>query len=190
MTLRCAAVVPPMMLRAELMRMPLAVFARAVTPLASIPIQQPSITFPPPDEISMPLSLKRLMTRPRSKQLLVVMRKPSVEAGVPVPFNSISGAPAKPGCVVPSMVSGSVIAGSRLMGNSVSPEPPPMLKSITSTPAAAFASVIAWRNEPAPVSFVTVTVKVAACASPGSKVRRKRRMTFINKREQGRLGRL
>ena len=34
----------------------------------------------------------------------------------------------------------------------------PMLNSIVSAPRALFASPIAWRNEPAPASFVLVTV--------------------------------
>jgi len=46
------------------------------------------------------------------------------------------------------------------------PEPlqpaPVTLKAIVSAPAAALASVIAWRSDPAPESLVLVTVKVAA----------------------------
>src|SRR5262245_19733326 len=37
-----------------------------------------------------------------------------------------------------------------------------MSNSMVCGPAALFASVMAWRREPAPVSFVFVTVKVAA----------------------------
>jgi len=33
----------------------------------------------------------------------------------------------------------------------------------SSKPGWAFASTIAWRNEPAPLSFVLITVKVEAC---------------------------
>jgi hypothetical protein len=41
---------------------------------------------------------------------------------------------------------------------------PGILKLIVSVPALLFASVMAWRSEPAPESFVLITVKVAALA--------------------------
>src|SRR5438034_10579693 len=41
-----------------------------------------------------------------------------------------------------------------------------MLKVIVSAPAVLFASVIAWRSEPAPLSFVLITVKMAALDEP------------------------
>src|SRR6187397_2162626 len=44
-----------------------------------------------------------------------------------------------------------------------------MLKAIVSGPAFAFASVIAWRSEPAPVSAVLMTVKVFAGSAAESR---------------------
>lgn len=78
--------------------------------------------------------------------------------GVPalVPLSRMSGEPAKPGCVVASIVTGSVTDGSADVGAMVCAPPPPMLKSMTSAPA--LASRIAWRSDPAPESLVFVTV--------------------------------
>ncbi|MBA3351590.1 MAG: hypothetical protein H0U23_04045 [Blastocatellia bacterium] len=50
-----------------------------------------------------------------------------------------------------------------------------MLKAITSAAPAAFPSVIACRSEPAPLSFVFTTVKVAAGAVAIEPIARKRR---------------
>ena len=46
-----------------------------------------------------------------------------------------------------------------------------MLKAIVSAPAAALASRIAWRSDPAPESSVFVTVYVVAESDPASKAR-------------------
>src|SRR6188508_1595265 len=67
-----------------------------------------------------------------------------------------------PGCVYPSTVTGSVVLGSHVVSTIVWTPAPGMLKSIVSAPGLAFASVIAWRSDPAPESALVVTVKVAA----------------------------
>ena len=65
-----------------------------------------------------------------------------------------------------------MICGSAEASAIVLTPPPAMLKVIASAPAAAFASMMAWRSEPAPASFVLVTVKVASvpCHDKASKV--------------------
>src|SRR5678815_3035668 len=84
------------------------------------------------------------------------------------------------------MVSGSVMAGrapDALLGVIVFSPAGKMLKSITSAPALAFASIIAWRSDPAPVSAVVVTVNVAPSevklASSGAHRRNKRCLYMV-----------
>ena len=67
------------------------------------------------------------------------------------------------------MRTGELITGSAVVGAIVqTPLPeqpaPETLNAIVSSPAAVFASSIALRSDPAPESFVFVTVKVAAAA--------------------------
>jgi hypothetical protein len=64
--------------------------------------------------------------------------------------------------VYPSIVTGLVIPGRALCRFMVltAPGVPPMLKAMVSAPALLFASIMAWRNVPAPLSAVEVTVKV------------------------------
>jgi hypothetical protein len=79
----------------------------------------------------------------------------------------MSGVPANPGCVVPSIVSGSVMAGNGEPTKRNWMPVPGILKFIVSGPEIAFASVIACRSDPGPMSSVFVTVNVcdAACGS-------------------------
>ena len=42
--------------------------------------------------------------------------RPEAPAGAPLPSISMSGVPAKPGCVLPSMTTGWVTAGSSIVG--------------------------------------------------------------------------
>ncbi len=108
MKFRALAVVPPTTLLDPVIRMPLPVLGRASVPDGSVPMRFPSIVFPAL-EITMASPAKPLMTRPR----IVVSPPLRTSPVLPLPFNSISGAPtAYPGCVVPSMTSGDVIGGS------------------------------------------------------------------------------
>src|SRR5262249_5727790 len=61
------------------------------------------------------------------------------------------------------MMTGSVTAGRGLRGMMVKVLPlgPGMLNVIVWTPEAALASVITWRSDPGPLSFVLVTTKPA-----------------------------
>jgi hypothetical protein len=61
-----------------------------------------------------------------------------------------------------------VIEGRKDVGLIVFTPPPGMLKVIVSRPGLAFASVMAWRSDPGPLSLVFVTVKVAARAESGA----------------------
>ena len=78
-----------------------------------------------------------------------------------LPFSSMIGAPEKPGCVEPSITTGSTMSGRPSKGW-IRRDGPVMLKLITSAPALAFASRIAWRSEPGPLSLTLVTRKVIA----------------------------
>src|SRR5438477_11044086 len=60
------------------------------------------------------------------------------------------------------MVTGSEMVGRPESGVMVWTPAPEILNVIVSAPTWLLASVIAWRNEPAPVSFVLVTGKVEA----------------------------
>lgn len=78
------------------------------------------------------------------------------------PFRTIKGAPLKPGCVVPSMVTGVVMVGSADCGLIVC-TPVPMRKSMTFGPGLMLLlSRMASRNEPSPASSVFVTVQAAS----------------------------
>jgi hypothetical protein len=117
---------------------------------------------------AMPLLWKRLITSPRTTLLPALISKPPAmtPAKFPAftPFISMRGVPAKPGWVVPSIVTGSVTMGSGDCGAMVC-GPLPMPKLMMSTPALTFASRIAWRNEPEPLSLVLVTTKVTGGGS-------------------------
>ena len=96
------------------------------------------------------------------------MRSPLVPLGAAEPSISMIGVPAKPGCVVPSIITGSVIAGRADVGEIVF-APDPIENRIVSTPAAALAALIASRSvqlaalqSPSSVSALELTVKVAA----------------------------
>jgi hypothetical protein len=86
----------------------------------------------------------------------------------------------EPGWVYPSIRTGLTIAGSPVVGVMVHTplpsQPAPVTpKAIVSRPAAALASRIAWRSEPAPESLVLVTVKVAASIEADASARPRRR---------------
>src|SRR5436305_10496624 len=106
---------------------------------------------------------KRLMTKPRTVLLPASICRPLAFAPALVPFNSMIGFPAKPGCVVPSMMTGSVIAG-RGEGGRIVCAPAPILKLIVSVPTVLLAVMIASRSEPGvgfallPLSAVVVTM--------------------------------
>src|SRR5262249_3778128 len=78
---------------------------------------------------------------------------------VPAPLMVIIGVPPKPGCVVASIVTGSVIAGRSAVRVNVC-GPDPMAKEIVSAPELAFAARVAALRDPATLSAVVVTVKV------------------------------
>src|SRR2546427_2672255 len=111
-------------------------------------------------------STKELIANPRTVLLPARMDKPFPPPDTRPPLSSMRGESAKPGCVVPSTITGSVTKGSGESGLIVC-APEPILKAITSGPGLAFASRIAWRSEPGPLSAVLVTTKVAVWASRG-----------------------
>ena len=110
------------------------------------------------------------MASARMTQLLLATRNPFAVAPAFVPTSSITGALLKPGCVEPSIVTGSVRIGSALAGTMAN-GPDAMLNAIVSAPAPALASSIAWRSEPAPALLVLVTVKVAERAPTGTAIK-------------------
>ena len=70
----------------------------------------------------------------------------------------MTGVPANPGCVVPSMTTGWLITGNADNSVIVCTPPPGMSNTIVSrSPLSAFESMIAWRSEPGPLSLVLVT---------------------------------
>ena len=128
----------------------------SLVPATSVPIKLSSMTLPPfwPTLIPRPVPspIKRLMTSPRTVLPPARMVNPNACAPATLlPSNSIIGVPAKPGWVVPSMVTGSVMNGRNEPGVIVCTPPPPMLKLITSTPALALACSMAARSVQVPV---------------------------------------
>jgi hypothetical protein len=66
MTLRAAAVVPPMTLPPEPAITTPSALPAAVVPVRSVPMKLPSIVLPPPKPITIPLPGKRLTISPRT----------------------------------------------------------------------------------------------------------------------------
>jgi hypothetical protein len=102
----------------------------------------------------MPLPWKRLITR-----LFTVLEPPVMLRPAPVtaaPLSSMSGAPAKPGWVVPSIVSGCVIVG-RTLRSVIDCAPVPIANVMVSAATVSSASAIAFRREPFPLSRLFVT---------------------------------
>ncbi len=112
--------------------------------------------------IEIPASLKLLITSAR----IVLPPEPAARsrpfAPLPalVPSRSMSGAVVYPGCVVPSIVTGTVMFG-RADNSEIVWAPAPMPKSIVFDPGAAFEFRIACRSEPAPESAAVLTRNVA-----------------------------
>ena len=76
------------------------------------------------------------------------------------PLISIKGSPAYPGCDVPSIRTGPVIAGNGVTGSIACTPVPGIAKSITAAVSIApFAARRAALSEPSPLSFVFVTSK-------------------------------
>ena len=138
---------PPTRLLLLVMRTPSPLFAAAAAPVASVPIRQAATTLPPPTFNSIPPpEPKRLMTRPRTVELPALIRRPLEAAPAAVPSSSMTGEPpsTKPGCVVPSIRTGSVMTGSTDVGLIVWTPPPAMSKVMVSlTPTEAFESSMA-----------------------------------------------
>src|SRR5262245_34845440 len=110
----------------------------------------------------------RLITRPVTRLPPPEIRSPFEPAPARDPSISMIGVPAKPGCVVPSIVTGSRIVGSADVGWIVL-APDPIEKRIVSVPGVALAALIASRSvqvaalqTPSSVSALELTVKVAA----------------------------
>ena len=119
--------------------------------------------------IPMPACPKRCTTKPRTDVLPLVMARPVDVAPAPMPSRTTQLP-----CVVASMVTGSLIAGSAAVSWMVCTPGPGIAKVMLSAPAAAFAAVIASRrlhvpsHVPSPGSFVVVTTKDAARACGGT----------------------
>ncbi len=155
MTLRSAVVDPPMVWPDVRIRTPLP-FPAAEAPSEAVPIQFPATVAKCGPWITIPLPDQRLMMRPRITVSGALTTRPFAPAGASEAVNSTSGVPAKPVCVVASIVTGSVIAGSPAEAMVRTPSPG-MANVIESGPCLALASRIACRSEPAPESCVVVT---------------------------------
>ena len=161
-----AAAVPPIRaFNAPSTTTPLFEFPAPALPVIDVPIKfRSTIALDAFIEIDMPLPENRFITSPLIVVPGAVTISPSAE-GAFNPFTSMIGLPAKPGWVVPSMVTESVIAGSSENTSNVCWPPPPMLKVIRSAPALAFASMIACLNDGRPrLSLVVLTTIVIAGA--------------------------
>ena len=96
-----------------------------------------------------------------------MIASPSVLSGAEPPLSSTSGCPAKPGCVVPSIVTGSLIVGSGEAGAIVCTSEPGIANEIVFAPGAAFACSIAARSVQWPVpSSQTWSIRLASPPSP------------------------
>src|SRR5438094_2898555 len=118
------------------------------------------MVFPPPAWMWMTVPLNRFITNPLIVLPTPIRGRHPTPAPALAPLISIIGVPLKPGCVVPSMITGSLTLGSPDVNEIVWRPPPPMLNAIVSVPGLALASRIACLKEPLPLSFVLVTVNV------------------------------
>src|SRR5687768_9343246 len=96
--------------------------------------------------------------------LLPAVRCRPLDCPALAPLIAMIGVPLKPGCVVPSITTGSLMIGREDVGAIVMIPSllGGILKVMVCVPEALLESMIACRNEPAPLSFVLVTVKVVA----------------------------
>ena len=108
------------------------------------------------------------MTNPRIVLPSAVLLSVKPFPATPFPLSITTGVPAKSGSVEASMITVPVIVGSAEATVIVCGPAPAMLNEIVSVPPIAFASMIACRNEPAPLSAVLVTVNVASKPSSHS----------------------
>ncbi len=128
-----------------------------IVPVGSVPMKQASIVLPPP-------SSWIPVIRSENARARTVDPPPDIEIVRPDPVTRPwriwnSGVPAYPGCVVPSMMTGSEIAGSGAPRSIAKGPGPGMSNAIVSrTPTLAFESVIACRSEPGTPSTAVVTV--------------------------------
>src|SRR2546422_742825 len=106
-----------------------------------------------------PLKLKSAIERTVQLGAMTVKPLPAPEL---LPSSVINGVPEKPGWVLPSIVTVSVIAGKTAM--ILRGPVPGILNAIVSAPGFALASRITCASEPAPVPLVLVTVKVVPAA--------------------------
>jgi hypothetical protein len=117
----------------------------------------PSTTWPPEPATLIALDVKPWMTSPRTVLPFPVSDSPTVV----VPLSSTRPAG---DCVVPSRTIVVEIAG-RLVAGAICGTPAVGIANVmVSAPASAFASMMAWRSEPAPESAVVFTTNVAALA--------------------------
>ena len=165
MTQDCQVSGPPMrMLLAEWIKMPSRPLPRSTVPPGSTPTLQAKIwmfskgLLKVGSLMAMPSRVARLMDSARRVTSLLAMVRTSVFAPWDAPLISTANS----GCDQPSMSSGSVMAGSGVVGVMVGTMPPGMAKAMRSSSGAALASRIACRNEPAPESFELMTVSVGA----------------------------
>src|SRR6266849_421981 len=118
------------------------------------------MTFESPAMV-MALPLVRLITRPLIVHPLDVMRSVS-PLREPVASISMIGVPAKPGCVVPSMITASLIWSRNVPASAIVCGPEPIAKTIVSRPGFRSALAIACPSDPGPLGALVVTVNVAA----------------------------
>src|SRR5512135_2195847 len=177
MMLRSAAVGPPIRKVAPASEIP-PEFGVAVVPAASTPRWQAWTVIGPPE-----LALIASPQLPTASPFTVAgeFENANTSKLLLAQLMAIRGEPAYPGCVEQSIASppdsietlGKPVAGAIVW----TPEPG-MSNAIVCGPAPpAFASRIAWRSDPAPLSFVLVTVKVVAATKPLETTRRRGKRT-------------
>src|SRR5262245_10513079 len=94
-----------------------------------------------------------------------VITKPSAPAPALAPLSSTIGVDTNPGCVVAMRYVGAVIAGSGEVGWIVNGPVPGSVKKTMLKSGLAFASMMAWRSDPGPLSLVVVTSIAEAVTS-------------------------
>ena len=146
MRFRAASVVPPIMQKLDPAPRTPTPLPTATVPVTSVPMKLPSMIMFPCIDSAIPAS-ERLITSPLITENGTTVTNP---ASAVAPLNSITGFPEKPGWVVPSMVTRSVISGKADAGAIVW-TPEPILNRISSAPALALACMIAARSVQSPV---------------------------------------
>src|SRR5437879_6598133 len=126
------------------------------------------------------------MARPLTSELPPRRTRPLVCSPAKKPLIATNGVPLKPGCVVPSMVTGAGVLGRGDAGKKGGTPPKPGMLRLMVLPGLALALTMAARRLSAPLSLVLRTVNVAGAKRSSRASREGRNLGTERERTQER----